>query len=92
MSSARPRPASTARAGRAATLLSTAGDEASTSLLPGFLAGTLGAAPIALGLIEGAASAADGVARLGGGALAEDPRRRRRISFGSHAGITALTA
>ena len=77
--------------GRAATLLSTAGDEASTSLLPGFLAGTLGAAPIALGLIEGAASAADGVARLGGGALAEDPRRRRRISFGSHAGITART-
>ena len=91
MSTARPRPGSTARAGRAATLLSTAGDEASTSLLPGFLAGTLGAAPIALGLIEGAASAADGVARLGGGALAEDPRRRRRISFGSHAGITALT-
>ena len=89
MTNARPRP-STARAGRAATLLSTAGDEASTSLLPGFLAGTLGAAPIALGLIEGVASAADGVARLGG-ALAEDPRRRRRISFGSHAGITALT-
>ena len=88
---ARPAPASTARAGRAATLLSTAGDEAATALLPGFLAGSLGAAPIALGLIEGAASAADGVARLGGGALAEDPRRRRRISFGSHAGITALT-
>ena len=43
------------------------------------------------GVIEGVASAADGVARLGGGALAEDPRRRRRISFGSHAGITALT-
>ena len=89
MSTARP-PSTTARAGRAATLLSTAGDEASTSLLPGFLAGTLGAAPIALGVIEGVASAADGVARLGDGALAEDPRLRRRISFGSHAGITAL--
>ena len=29
------------------------------------------------GVVEGLASAADGVARLGGGALSEDPRRRR---------------
>ena len=69
-------------AGRSATLLSTASDEASTSLLPALLSVTLGSSPIALGLVEGLASAADGVARLGGGALSEDPRRRGWISAG----------
>jgi MFS family permease len=79
------------RAGRTATLLSTSSDEAATSLLPAFLSSTLGASPIALGVIEGLASAADGVARLGGGALAEDPRRRSWISAGSFAVMAALT-
>ena len=79
------------RAGRTATLLSTSSDEAATSLLPAFLSGTLGASPIALGVIEGLASGADGVARLGGGALAEDPRRRSWISAGSFAVMAALT-
>jgi MFS family permease len=78
-------------AGRSATLLSTASDEASTSLLPALLSVTLGSSPIALGLVEGLASAADGVARLGGGALSEDPRRRGWISAGSYAVMTALT-
>jgi MFS family permease len=80
-----------ARAGRAATLLSTASDEAATSLLPALLAGTLGASPIALGVVEGLASAADGVARLGGGALSEDPHRRRWISAGSYTVMATLT-
>jgi YVTN family beta-propeller protein len=79
-----------ARASRITTLLSTSGDEAATSLLPGFLAGTLGAAPLALGLVEGVASAADGVARLGGGALSEDPRRRRVVSVVGSAGMALL--
>jgi hypothetical protein len=79
------------RAGRAATLLSTASDEAATSLLPALLAGTLGASPIALGVVEGLASAADGVARLGGGALSADPHRRRWISAGSYTVMAALT-
>ena len=78
-------------AGRSATLLSTASDEASTSLLPALLSVTLGSSPIALGLVDGLASAADGVARLGGGALSEDPRRRGWISAGSYAVMTALT-
>ncbi len=71
--------------------MSTASDEGATSLLPALLAGTLGASPIALGVVEGLASAADGVARLGGGALSEDPRRRRWISTGSYTVMAALT-
>ena len=84
---ARPR----RRPARGATLLSTASDEASTSLLPALLSVTLGASPVALGVVEGLASAADGAARLGGGALSEDPRRRRWISAGSYAVMTVLT-
>ncbi len=42
-------------------------------------------------MIKGLASAADGVARLGGGALAEDPRRRSWISAGSFTVMAALT-
>lgn len=80
------------RAGRTATLLSTASDEAATSLMPAFLTGTLAASPIALGVIEGLASVADGVARLGGGALSENPRRRGWISAGSYAVMAFLTA
>jgi MFS family permease len=80
-----------ARAGRVGTLLSTASDEAATSLLPGLLTVTLGASPVALGIIEGLASATDGAARLAGGALSEDPRRRPWISAGSYAVMTVLT-
>lgn len=79
------------RTGRTATLLSTASDEAATALLPGLLTFTLAASPIVLGLVEGLASAADGIARLGGGALSEDPRRRRWISAGSYPTMAALT-
>jgi hypothetical protein len=61
------------RSSRTATLLSTASDEAATALLPGLLTITLATSPIVLGIVEGLASAADGLARLGGGALSEDP-------------------
>jgi len=64
-----------------ASQLSTASDEAATALLPAFVVGTLSASPLALGLIEGLANAVDGVARLGGGALSENPRRRPLISL-----------
>jgi CRP-like cAMP-binding protein len=84
-----PRP-SGRRASRTASLLSTAADEAVTSLLPGFVAGTLGASPLALGLMEGIASATDGAARLAGGALSENPRRRPLIGFLGHLGMTVL--
>lgn len=90
--SARRVPGGSVRAGRTATLLSTASDEGSTALLPALLVTTLGASPVALGIIEGLASATDGAARLGGGALSEDPRRRGWISAGSYAVMAFLTA
>lgn len=87
-----PAPARTARAGRTATLLSTASDEGATALMPAFLAGTLAASPIALGVIEGLAAVGDGLARLAGGALSENPRRRGWISAGSYAVMAGLGA
>ena len=54
------------------------GHEVPTSLLPTFLTRTLGAPAAALGLIEGVADGFAGAARLAGGALADDPPRRRR--------------
>src|SRR4029453_3460185 len=53
-----------------ASLLSDAGHEVPTSLLPSFLTATLGAPASALGLIEGIADGASGIAKLAGGALA----------------------
>lgn len=69
-----------------ASLLADLGHEVPTALLPGFLTSTLGAPASALGLIEGASDALAGAARLGGGALADDPDRRRSAAV---AGYTA---
>ena len=67
-----------------ASLLSDLGHEVPTSLLPSFLTSTLGAPAAALGLIEGIADGCAGVARLGGGALADDHERRRRAALGGY--------
>lgn len=68
----------------AASLLSDAGHEIPTSLLPAFLTSTLGAPAAALGVIEGIADGVAGVARLAGGALADDPGRRREAAVGGY--------
>ena len=73
----------------AASLLSDAGHEIPTSLLPSLLTGTLGAPAAALGIIEGVADGLAGMARFGGGALADDPQRRRAIAVGGY-GTTAV--
>lgn len=75
-----------------ASLLSDAGHEVPTSLLPSFLTATLGAPAAALGLIEGVADALAGVARLGGGALADDPDRRRASAVGGYATTAVLSS
>jgi hypothetical protein len=62
-----------------ASLLSDAGHEIPTALLPSLPTSTLGAAA-ALGVIEGASDALAGVARFGGGALADDAERRRVVA------------
>jgi MFS family permease len=46
----------------------------------------------ALGLIEGISDAEAGVARLAGGALADDPGRRRRIAVGGYTTTAVLSA
>jgi hypothetical protein len=53
------------------------------------LTSTLGAPAATLGLIEGVADGLAGVAKLGGGALADDPTRRRQVAIGGY-GATAL--
>jgi MFS family permease len=75
-----------------ASLLSDAGHEIPTALLPGFLTSTLGAPAAALGLIEGIADALSGIAKLIGGALADDPDRRRSIAVGGYTLTAILSA
>ncbi|MCA1680713.1 MAG: MFS transporter [Actinobacteria bacterium] len=72
-----------------ASLLADVGHEIPTSLLPALLTGTLGAPAAALGIIEGVADGLAGAARFGGGALADDPGRRRAIAVGGY-GTTAV--
>jgi MFS family permease len=76
-------------ASRAASVSSTVGHEATSALLPGFLAGTLATTPAALGIIEGVAVAVEGAARAAGGVLA-DNRRRRVINAAGYAGTAIL--
>jgi len=72
-----------------ASLLADVGHEIPTSLLPSLLTGTLGAPAAALGIIEGVADGLAGAARFAGGALADDPQRRRTIAVGGY-GATAV--
>lgn len=76
----------------AASFLSDLGHEVPTSLLPSLLTSTLGAPAAALGLIEGIADGAAGLARFGGGALADEPGRRRRVAVGGYSATAILSA
>jgi MFS family permease len=75
----------------AASLLSDAGHEMTTSVLPSFVTATLHAGPGALGVIEGVSDALVGVAKLAGGPLAVDPARRRRLMTGGYVGTAIAT-
>ena len=76
------------RAIGAASFLSDLGHEVPTALLPTFLSTTLGLgaarAAAALGVIEGVADGAGGIARFAGGPLADDPDRRRATAVGGY--------
>ena len=63
-----------------ASFLSDAGHEAATAAMPALLV-TLGAAPAALGLIEGIADGLSSFAKVAGGWLADEPRRRKPIAL-----------
>jgi MFS family permease len=75
-----------------ASFLSDVGHEIPTSLLPSFLTTTLGAPASALGLIEGIADGAAGVAKLAGGALADDPHRRTKVAVGGYVTTALLSS
>jgi MFS family permease len=75
-----------------ASFLSDVGHEVPTALLPSLLTATLGAPASALGLIEGVADGLAGAARLAGGAIADDPRRRRVQAVGGYATTAVLSS
>jgi MFS family permease len=75
-----------------ASLLADVGHEVPTALLPSLLTSTFRAPAAALGLIEGVAEALAGVARFAGGALADDPHRRREIAVGGYTATAVLSA
>ena len=75
-----------------ASFLDDVGQEVPTSLLPAFLTSTLGAPAAALGVIEGVADGIAGAARLAGGALADDPGRRRAAAVGGYSAAAVLNA
>ena len=74
-----------------ASFLADVGHEVPTALFAGLVTITLGAPAAALGLIEGLADGLAGLARFAGGALADDPHRRRTIALGGYS-LTALLA
>lgn len=75
-----------------ASLLSDLGHEIPTALLPSLLTSTLSAPASALGIIEGVSDGLAGLARFAGGALADDPARRRTIAVGGYTATAVLAA
>lgn len=75
-----------------ASFLADVGHEIPTALLPDLLTKTLGAPASALGLIEGVSDGLAGIARVGGGALADDPGRRRSVAVGGYTTTAVLAA
>jgi MFS family permease len=75
----------------AASFFSDTGHEVTTSVLPTFLTGTLGASAAALGVIDGISEALIGVMKLVGGPLANDPRQRGRAASGGYLGTALAT-
>ena len=75
-----------------ASFFSDLGHEVPTALLPSFLTTTRGAPAAALGLIEGIADGAAGMAKLVGGGLADDPGRRRTVAVGGYLTTAVLSS
>lgn len=75
-----------------ASFFSDVSHEVPTALLPALLTTTLGAPAAALGTIEGVADGIAGAAKLAGGALADDPGRRRATAMGGYTATAILSA
>lgn len=68
------------------------GHEVPTALMASFVTSTLGAPAAALGLIEGISDGLAGAGRFVGGALADDPGRRRAVAVGGYSATAVLSA
>ncbi|MGH3765979.1 MAG: MFS transporter [Pseudonocardiaceae bacterium] len=75
-----------------ASFLADVGHEVPTSLMASFVTATLGAPAAALGLIEGISEGLAGAGRFVGGALADDPGRRRAVAVGGYSATAILSA
>ena len=75
-----------------ASFLADVGHEVPTSLMASFVTATLGAPAAALGLIEGISEGLAGAGRFVGGALADDPQRRRAVAVGGYSATAVLSA
>jgi MFS family permease len=75
-----------------ASFLADVGHEIPTALLPNLLTTTLGAPAAALGLIEGIADGLAGATRLAGGAIADDPHRRRAQAVAGYTTTAILSS
>jgi len=75
----------------AASFFSDTGHEITTSVLPAFLTGTLGASAAALGVIDGISDALIGVTKLAAGPLANDPHKRAQTASGGYLGTALAT-
>ena len=75
-----------------ASFLADVGHEIPTALLPNLLTATLGAPAAALGLIEGIADGLAGATRLAGGAIADDPQRRRAQAVAGYTTTAILSS
>jgi MFS family permease len=75
-----------------ASFLADVGHEVPTSLMASFVTSTLGAPAAALGLIEGISEGLAGAGRFVGGALADDPLRRRAVAVGGYSTTAVLSA
>jgi MFS family permease len=75
----------------AASFFSDAGHEVTTSVLPAFLTGTLGASAAVLGVIDGISDALIGAMKLIGGPLANDPHRRAQSASAGYLGTAVAT-
>jgi hypothetical protein len=76
----------------AASFFSDSGHEIATAVLPSFLTSVLHGSVAALGLIEGVSDALTGVAKLIGGPLANDPKRRHAMATGGYLATAVATA
>jgi MFS family permease len=75
-----------------ASFLADVGHEVPTALMASFVTATLGAPAAALGLIEGISDGLAGAGRFVGGALADDPQRRRTVAVGGYSATAILSA